>query len=161
MEPLATMRIQTSLNCDLYTQGSNGYHALDHIQLEIRSVEHGLHDAVLLAIPLGKSQFDLAVKQATVRQIKNHFTDLSHSRLVSYDPLFAAEFGRSFPETAFSALTQMRYQYNLAASSIHLSKDPRLIKWFKAEIKRIEILIDEYRQQCVNLGRIPDCVKQQ
>jgi hypothetical protein len=67
------MRSQTSLDCDLCTQGLNGCHALDHIQSEIQSVEHGLHGAVLLAIPLGKSQFDLAVKQATVRQIRAQF----------------------------------------------------------------------------------------
>jgi hypothetical protein len=85
-----TMRIQASLDCDLCTQGSNGYHALDHIQLEIRSVEHGLHDAVLLAIPLGKGQFDLAVKQATVMQIRSQFIDLSPLNLLSCDPFFAS-----------------------------------------------------------------------
>ncbi|KGO74183.1 hypothetical protein PITC_084300 [Penicillium italicum] len=102
------MRIHTPLDCDLCTQGSHRCLALVHIQLDIKSAEHGLHDAVLWAIPLGQSQFDLAVEQTAVRQIGDKFTELSHSRLLSYDPLFTAELRRSFPETAFGALTQMR-----------------------------------------------------
>lgn len=154
------MRIRDYLNCDLCTQGSSDCDALNHIQKELQSVDHGLHDAVLLAIPLGGSQFDLAVEQTTVRQIGEHFTDLSHSRLRSCDPLFVAEFGRSFPETAFSVLTQMRGHYNLAASSVYISKDSRRIHWFETETKRIENLLETYQQQCFNLAPIPIHVKQ-
>jgi hypothetical protein len=118
-------------------------------------VEHGLHNAVLLAIPLGKGQFDLAVEQTSVSQIRDHFTDLSHLRLLSSDPLFAAEIGRSPSETALSALTQMSCQYNLAERSVYMSNDPHLIKWFKTETIRIESLLEQYRQQCANLARIP------
>ncbi|KAJ5300104.1 hypothetical protein N7508_007347 [Penicillium antarcticum] len=155
------MRIAAPLDCDLCTQGSNDCYALNHIQSEIQSVEHGLHDAVLLAIPLGKSQFDLAVEQNTVSRIREHFTDISHLRLLSSDPLFAAELGRSFPETAFGALTQMRRQYNLAASSIYISNDPRRIRWFETENKRIESLLEVYQQQLVDLAEMSICIKQQ
>lgn len=41
-------------------------------------MEHCLHDAVYLAIPLGNGQFDLAVEQTTVRQIGEDFIDLSN-----------------------------------------------------------------------------------
>ncbi|KAJ5781814.1 uncharacterized protein N7518_010297 [Penicillium psychrosexuale] len=144
MEPLTTMRIQASFDCNICTQGSIKCNPLRHIQSEIQS-EPGLQNAVLMAIPLGKNQFDLAVEFATVIQVGEYFTDLSRWRLMSCDPLFTAELGRSYQETAFSALTQMRYQYNMATSLIQVSGDPRLISWFKAEILRIEGLLDQYR----------------
>lgn len=146
------MRSQAFLDCDLCTQGSNECHALNHILSEIQSVEHGLHDDILLAIPLGKSQFDLAVAKTSVKRIRDHFTDQSHWHLLSSDPLFAAELGRSYPETAFGALTQMRRQYDLAANSIRISNDPRFKKWFKAETNRIENLLEYYWQRCVNMA---------
>ncbi|KAJ5766735.1 uncharacterized protein N7511_004351 [Penicillium nucicola] len=146
------MRIEAPLDCDLCTQGSNDCYALNHIQSEIQSVEHGLHDAILLAIPLGKSQFDLTVEWTTASRIRDHFTDISHLRLLSSDPLFAAEIGRSSSETAFAALTQIRRQYNLAASSIYKSNDPRRIRWFETETKHIEGLLQVYQQQCVDLA---------
>lgn len=155
------MRIQTSLDCDLCNEGSNKCCALNHIRSEIQSVEQGLHDTVSRAIPLGKSQFDLAVEQTSVSRIKDHFTDLSKWRLQSCDPLFAAEFGRSNSETAFNALKHIKGQYDLAASSIYMSSDLRLINWFKTELNRIEGLLKEYRQQCINLSRIPMHVNQQ
>jgi hypothetical protein len=155
------MRIQDSLNCDLCTQGSSDCDALNHIKSELQSVEHPLHDAVHLAIPLGDSQFDLAVEQTSIRQIGDQFTDLTNSRLSSCDPLFAAEFGRSFPETAFRALTQMRGRYNKVASSVYKSKNLRRIHWFETQNKRIGNLLEMYRQQCITLAPMPIYVKQQ
>ncbi|OQD77380.1 hypothetical protein PENANT_c108G07988 [Penicillium antarcticum] len=152
IKSLTAMRIQASFDCDTCTQDTNVCHALNHIQSEIQSVEHGLHDAVLLAIPLGKNEFDLAVEQNTVSRIRQHFTDISQLRLLSSNPLFAAEFGRSFPETAFGALTQMRRQYNLAASSVSESNDPHLINWFKAQTNCIKSLQEHYQKQCINLA---------
>lgn len=154
------MRIQDSPNCDLCIQGSSDCDALNHIKSELQSVEHRLHDAVLLAIPLGESQFDLAVEQTSIREIGDHFTDLTNSRLSSCDPLFVAEFGRSFPETAFRALMQMRDRYNKVARSVYKSGDLRRIHWFETETKRIETLLETYRQQCVDLAPMPIYVKQ-
>lgn len=154
------MRIQDSLICDLCTQGSSDCDALNHIKSELQSVDHRLHDAVLLAIPLGESQFDLAVEQTSIRQIGDQFTDLTNSRLSSCDPLFVAEFGRSFPETVFRALTQMRGRYNKVASSVYKSRNLRRIHWFETENKRIEGLLETYRQQCVNLAPMPIYVNQ-
>ncbi|KAJ5346142.1 hypothetical protein N7452_004146 [Penicillium brevicompactum] len=152
MKPLTTMRIQSSLDCDLCNQGSNECYALNHIRSDIQSVEQGLHETVALAIYLGKSQFDLAVEQTSVSRIKEHFTDLTQWRLLICDPLFAAEFGRSSSETAFIALKHMKGQYDLVASSIYVSNDQRLINWFKTELNQIEGLLEQYRQQCINLS---------
>lgn len=146
------MRIQAPFDCDTCTRDANVCHALNHIQSEIQSVEHGLHDAVLLAIPLGKNQFDLAVEQSTVSRIRDHFTDISHLRLLSSDPLFAAEIGRSSSETAFAALTQMCCQYNLAQSSVRKSNDPHLINRFKAQTNCIKRLQGHYQMQVYQLG---------
>jgi hypothetical protein len=55
----------------------------------------------------------------------------------------------------------MKRQYNLVASSFYIKKDLRLIHWFETETKCIENLLEEYRQQCVNLARMPICVKWQ
>lgn len=108
------MRIQTPLDCELCTQRSNECNALKHIRSDIQSVEPGFHDAVLLAISLGKSQFDLAVEQNTVRQIEHHFIDLSHLRLSAHDPLFSVESGLISPKTAFSATPRSAYTRSFA-----------------------------------------------
>lgn len=155
------MRIRSSLDCDLCNQGSNECYALNHIRSELQSVEQGLHETVFLAISLGESQFDLAVEHTSVSRIKEHFTDLSQWRLLSSDPLFAAEFGRSELETAFSALKHMKGQYDLVASSISVSSNPRLIDWFKTELNQIEGLLEQCRQQCINLSRNSMYVNQQ
>jgi hypothetical protein len=142
------MRIQAFLDCDLCDQGSDKCHALAHIQSAIQSMEPGLQDAIVLAIPLGKNQFDLAVQHKfNIKRIEHHFADASYSRLLSSDPLFAAELGRSYPETAVSALGQMIRQYNLVASPVYTSNDPRLIDWFKSEVNRMNSLLEHFRRQ--------------
>jgi hypothetical protein len=138
------MRIQTLLYCDLCTQNSNECDALTHIKSDIHLEEDGM---ILIAIPLGKDQFDLAVDQAIVQRIRHYLTDRSNLRLLSSDPLFAAEYGRSYPETAFHALTQMISQYNNAASSVYMSNDPRLINWFLTETNRLDMLLKHYQGQ--------------
>ena len=127
------MRIQADFECDLCNQQSDTYHALAHLTLDIPPGEDG---KVFIAIPLGKGQFDLAVDQAIVGRVKSHHTDLSHLRLLSSDPLFAAEFGRSYAETAFHALSEMISKYTIAARLVYISNDQRGIKWFEAQIER-------------------------
>ncbi|KAJ5249409.1 hypothetical protein N7524_011725 [Penicillium chrysogenum] len=144
------MRIQTLLYCDLCTQNPNECDALTHIKSDIHLEEDGM---ILIAIPLGKDQFDLAVDQAIVPRIRHYLTDRSNLRLLSSDPLFAAEYGRSYPETAFHALTQMISQYNNAASSVYMSNDPRLTNWFVAETKRLDMLLKHYQEQ-VNCPKV-------
>lgn len=144
------MRIQTLLYSDLCTQNSNECNALTHIKSDIHLEEDGM---ILVAIPLGRNQFDLAVDQAIVQRIRHYLTDRSNLRLLSSDPLFAAEYGRSYPETAFHALTQMISQYNNAASSVYMSNDPRLISWFLTEINRLDMLLKHYQGQIRVLAR--------
>ncbi|OQE66703.1 hypothetical protein PENNAL_c0180G08257 [Penicillium nalgiovense] len=100
------MRIQSDFECDLCNQQSDTYHALAHFTLDIPPGEDG---KIFIAIPLGKGQFDLAVDQAIVGRVKFHHTDLSHLRLLSFDPLFAAEFGRSSASSLYFKRTT-RYQ---------------------------------------------------
>jgi hypothetical protein len=146
------MRIQAPFDCDTYTRGTNVCHALNHIQSEIQPVEHGLHDAVLLVIPLRKNQFDLAVEQSTASRNRDHFTGISNLRLLRSEPLFAAEIGRSSLGTPFAALIQMCCQYNLAQNSVSKSNDPDPIKWFKAQTSCIKRLQEHYQKQCINLA---------
>lgn len=142
------MRIQAFLDCDLCDQGSDKCNALVHIQSEIQSMEPNLHDAIILAIPLGKNQFDLAVKdKSSVKRIGLHFADMSHLRLLSSDPLLAAELGRSYPETAVSALEHMIRQYNVVASPVYVSNDSQLIDWFKSAVNRMNGLLEHFRRQ--------------
>ena len=73
--------------------------------------------------------------QAIVRRVKSHHTDLSHLRLLNSDPLFAAEFGRSYAETAFHALSEMITKYTIAAGSVNILNDQRCINWFEAQME--------------------------
>ncbi|KAJ5473990.1 hypothetical protein N7475_003556 [Penicillium sp. IBT 31633x] len=131
------MRIQSDFDCEFCNQQSDACHALAHFTTEIPPGEDG---KVFIAIPLGKGQFDLAMDRAIVRRVKSHHTDLSHLRLLSSDPLFAAEYGRSYPETAFYALSEMISKYNMAAGSVYMSNDQRGINWFEAQMNRFNAL---------------------
>lgn len=126
------MRIQSNFECDLCNQQSDVYGALAHFTTDIPPGEDG---KVFIAIPLGKGQFDLAVDQAIVGRVKSHHTDLSHLRLLNSDPLFAAEFGRSYAETAFHALSEMITKYTIAAGSVNILNDQRCINWFEAQME--------------------------
>lgn len=138
------MRIQSDFECDLCNQQSDACHALAHFTKDIPPGEDG---KVFIAIPLGKGQFDLAVDEAIVGQVKYHYTNLSHLRLLSSDPLFAAEFGRSYAETAFHALYEMISKYNTAAGSVYISNDRRGIDWFEAQMKRFHDLQNHFCKQ--------------
>lgn len=138
------MRVQASFDCDLCNQQSDECHALAHIKSEIQQVDNGM---VLIAIPLDKNQFDLAVDKALVEQVRYYLTDQSYLRLSSSDPLFAAEYGRSYLETTFHALTRVISRYNEAASSVYMTNDPRCINWFVAENNRLGMLLQDYRKQ--------------
>lgn len=138
------MRIQSDFECDLCNQQSDARHALAHFTTDIPPGEDG---KVFIAIPLGKGQFDLAMDQAIVGRVKSHYTDLSHLRLLSSDPLFAAEFGRSYAETAFYALSEMISKYNIAARSVYISNDQRGINWFKAQMERFGELQTHFYKQ--------------
>ncbi|CAG7923605.1 unnamed protein product [Penicillium olsonii] len=145
------MRIQADIDCDICYQCSDFSHSVAHFHSEIQSIEPALSNAILLAIPLGKNQFDLAVQQkSTAERIREHVTDLTYLRLLSSDPLFTAEFGRSYVETASRGLTHMRGQYNFAASTVFESNDPRIIGWFNSEVGRIDrVLKDLFLQKGV------------
>ena len=138
------MRIHSDFECDLCNQQSDVYGALAHFTTDIPPGEDG---KVFIAIPLGKGQFDLAVDQAIVGRVKSHHTDLSHLRLLSSDPLFAAEFGRSYEETAFHALSDMISKYNIAAVSVYTSNDQRGIDWFEAQMERFNKLRTHFYKQ--------------
>ncbi|KAJ5517490.1 hypothetical protein N7527_009050 [Penicillium freii] len=138
------MRIQSDFGCDLCNQQSDAYHALAHFTTDIPPGEDG---KVFIAIPLGKGQFDLAVDQAIVGRVKLHHTDLSHLRLLSSDPLFAAEFGRSYAETAFHALSEMISRYTIAAGPVYISNDQRGINWFEAQMERFGKLQAHFYKQ--------------
>jgi hypothetical protein len=140
------MRIQTLLDCDLCTRDPNECNALTHIKSDLHLEEDGM---LLVAIPLGQGLFDLAVDQAIVEQVSYYLTDYSHLRLLSSDPLFASEYGRSYPETAIHALARMISQYNNAADQVSMSNDPRLVDWFEAETNHLYTLLEHYQKQMV------------
>lgn len=143
------MRIQASIGCDLCYQCSDFHHSVFHLHCVIQSLGPSLSDAILLAIPLGKDQFELAVQQESTAEIREQFTDQTHWRLLSSDPLFAAEFSRSYAESASRGLTHIRDQYNLAESTVFASNDPRLIEWFNLEVGRIDRLLNHFLHQGV------------
>ncbi|CAG8060042.1 unnamed protein product [Penicillium nalgiovense] len=138
------MRIQSDFECDLCNQQSDTYHALAHFTLDIPP---GEDSKIFIAIPLGQGQFDLAVDQAIIGRVKFHHTDLSHLRLLSFDPLFAAEFGRSYAKTAFHTLSEMISKYTIAAHLVYISNDQRGIKWFKAQMERFYELQTHFYKQ--------------
>ena len=138
------MRIRVSFGCHLCNQNSDKCNAFTHINSEIPPGDDGM---VVIAIPLGDDQFDLAVDKAIVERVKSCFIDLSNLRLSSSDPFFAAEYGRSYPETAFDALERMLYLYDKAASSMYMLNDSRCINWFVKEKNRLQTLLEYYRKQ--------------
>lgn len=101
-------------------------------------MEPGLRNALVLAISLCRIQFDLAVQhKLSAERIGDHFADVIHLRLLSSDPILAAEFGSSYLEIVVSALVQMIRQHNLVASPFYATND-RLIEWLYSEVNRVD-----------------------
>lgn len=138
------MRIQVSFDCELCNQHSDQCHSLAHINSKVPPGDDGM---VVIVIPLGNDQFDLAVDKAIVERVRCCVTDRSNLRLLSSDPLFVVEYGRSYPETAFHALMGIICQYHKAASLVYKSNDQRCIQWIENEIDRLDTLLKHYEKQ--------------
>lgn len=54
-------------------------------------IYHDLGDIVHAAIFLGKGQVELAVEPYGIRRVNQRFTNFTHLRLISSDPVFATE----------------------------------------------------------------------
>lgn len=132
-------------SCNVCPRYDNKCDALTHIKSAIQSGEDSHLDTVRIAIPLSKDQFDIAVSQALIWRVEQHFTDLSYVRLLSSDPLFVAQFGCPYPKTAYGALVKIRSQYDMAMQA--QVYDQRHINWFMVEFNRLDKLIEHYQKQ--------------
>lgn len=149
---LQTLRVETDMKCGLCYFCFDFRHSVDHFYSDIQSVEPDLLNAILWVIPLGKNQFELAVQQKSITDmIRDHYTDLTYLRLLSSDPLFTAEFGRSNTETVSMGLAHIRGQYDFAASAVRASNDPQLIEWFNFEVGRIDELLNHFLRQITHV----------
>lgn len=74
----------------------------------ITNIYAGLEDVVHATIFLGSKQVDLAIEPSGIDRVNQCFTNLNGLHLLSSDPLFAPKGNRSYAQTGFLALSEMR-----------------------------------------------------
>ncbi|KAJ5900240.1 uncharacterized protein N7473_004310 [Penicillium subrubescens] len=108
----------------------------------------GLEDVVHAAIFLGRNQVDLAVEPDGIDRVSQRFTNLNGLRLLSSDPLFTPEGNRSYAQTAFLALNEIRRRYYDERNNTLLDGDQPLADWYTEAFKHFDQLIVHYQKQC-------------
>ncbi|KAJ5882812.1 uncharacterized protein N7473_011074 [Penicillium subrubescens] len=112
------------------------------------NIYDGLEDVVRAAIFLSEDQAELAVEPYGIHRVNQRFTNLTHLRLLSSDPLFSSEESHTYAQTSLEAVVRIRQQYCNERNNSLLLWDQRLATWFITSFNRFDTLIVHYQKQC-------------